>query len=253
MIHWYEISAIWRRELKKFFADPGLILTSIIVPLMAILIIGFGLNRFIKIPGLEIDYLDFFGPGAIAVMSIGAAMFVGFSIIRDKQGYIKELLGVPISRYSILIGKILGEITTQLLTLVVTVAIIVFFFSQSDRGVWGIVLTVGFMFLIVFGFAGFGIVLSSIFKHAKSYNQLMTIVLIPVMFLSGAFFPLDGFPEGWRQLTYINPLTYGVDGIRWALVGVSQFSVAFDVAFLLCFAVAMVILGAFFFEKGLKK
>lgn len=253
MIRGYEIAAVWQREMKKFFADPGMIVTSILVPLMAILIIGFGLNRFIAIPGLQVDYLDFFGPGGIAVLSIGAAIFVGFSIIRDKRGYIKELLVVPISRYSILIGKILSEITMQLLTLLVTVVIIVFFFSKTDRGAWGIGLTVGFMFLIVFGFSGFGIVLSSVFRNAKSYNQLMTIILIPIMFLSGAFFPLDGFPESWRWVTYLNPLTYGVDGIRWALIGVSEFSVAFDIAFLVCFASAMMFLGAFLFERNLKK
>lgn len=246
-----EIATIWRRELLKFFADPGLILTCIIVPIMGILIIGFGLNKFVKIPGLEIDYLDFFGPGVIAVLSIGAAMFVGFSIIRDKEGYIKQLLVAPISRYSILIGKTLSELTTQILTLVVSVVIILLFL-KTERGVEGIILTIVFMFLIVFGFSGFGIVISSIFKNAKSYNQIMVIIIIPIIFLSGAFFPISGLPSVLRQLVYINPLTYGVDGIRWALVGISDFSAAFNLIFLCVFAVVMFILGAFLFEKGLR-
>ncbi|EKD49684.1 MAG: hypothetical protein ACD_63C00070G0002 [uncultured bacterium] len=249
-MRWHEIATIWTRELKKFWADPGLIVTSIIVPLMGILIIGFGLNRFVKMPGLDIEYLDFFGPGAIAVMSIGAAMFVGFSIIRDKQGYIKELLVVPISHYSILVGKILSEITTQVLTLLVSLSIIVFFFMKTNRGVEGVLFCVFFMFLIVFGFSGFGIVLSSVFKKAKSYNQIMVIILIPIAFLSGSFFPIDVLPESARWLTFLNPLTYGVDGIRGALIGMTELPILLDIGFLVVFAVAMLIVGAYFFRRG---
>ncbi len=250
---WYEIATIWRRELQKFWADPGLIITSIAVPLMGVTILGFGLNKFIQIPELGVNYLDFFGPGAIAVLSIGAAMFVGFSIIRDKQGYVKELLVVPISRYSILIGKILSEITTQIITLITSVVIIIFFFMQTDRGVMGIIWTVVFMFLIVFGFSGFGIVISSIFKHAKSYNQIMVIIIIPVSFLSGAFFPIDGLPGILKQAAYLNPLTYGVDSIRWALIGVSNLPITLNILILVIFTIAMMVLGAFLFEKGFRK
>ncbi len=251
-MRWFEVATIWRRELLKFWADPGLIITSIVVPLMGILILGFGLNKFIKIPGLDIDYLDFFGPGAIAVLSIGAAMFVGFSIIRDKQGYIKELMVVPISRYSILIGKILSEITTQILTLVASVAVIVFFFLQTDRGLEGIILTILFMFLIVFGFSCFGIFISSIFKHAKSYNQIMVIIIIPVSFLSGAFFPIEGLPTGLQWVAYANPLTYGVDGIRWALIGFSGIPIGLDIFILIAFTAVMMVVGVKLFEKGFK-
>ncbi|MFC1617897.1 ABC transporter permease [Patescibacteria group bacterium] len=252
-MNWYEIATIWRRELKKFWADPGLIVTCIIVPLMGILILGFGLNRFIKIPGLDINYLDYFGPGAIAVISIGAAMFVGFSIIRDKQGYIKELLVVPISRYSILIGKILSEITTQIITLIASVIIIVFFIIKTDRGIEGIILTVLFMFLIVFGFSGLGIVISSIFKNSKGYNQIMVIIIIPVSFLSGAFFPIDGLPNILRQIAYLNPLTYGVDSIRWALIGVSNLPIGLNILILCCFTAAMIVLGVYLFERSFRK
>ncbi|MFC1721617.1 ABC transporter permease [Patescibacteria group bacterium] len=251
-MRWFEIATIWRREMLKFWADPGLIVTTIVVPLMGILILGFGLNQIIKIPGLDINYLDFFGPGAIAVLSIGAAMFVGFSIIRDKQGYVKELMVVPISRYSILIGKILSEITTQILALGSSVAVIVFFFMKTDRGLEGIILTSFFMFLIVFGFSGFGIVISSIFKKAKSYNQIMVIIIIPISFLSGAFFPIEGLPAVMRYVAYLNPLTYGVDGIRWAVIGVSGLPIAFDIFILCAFTVTMMIVGAKLFEKGFK-
>ena len=251
-MRWFEIATIWRRELLKFFADPGLIITSIIVPLSSIIILGFGLNQFVQIPGLEIDYLDYFGPGAIAVLSIGAAMFVGFSIIRDKQGYIKELLVVPISRYSILIGKILSEITTQILTLIASVAVIVLFVLKTDRGWEGIGWTIFFMFLIVFGFSGFGIVVSSVFRHAKSYNQIMVIIILPIAFLSGAFFPIEGLPSVMKYIAYCNPLTYGVDGIRWSLIGVSNLPILFNTFILFVFTIAMMVIGAKLFEKGFK-
>ena len=246
------IKTIWLREIKKFFANRDMIITSVLVPVMSIFIIGTGLNSFVVIPGFEMDYVDFFGPGVIAALSIGAAMFVGFSMIRDKQGYIKELMVTPISRNAILIGKILGEVTSQVLTLVVAIVFIIWFADQ-DAGGAGIAIAIVMMALIVFGFSGFGVLMSSIIKQSKAYNQINTIILIPMIFLSGAFFPISALPDWLRYLAYIDPLTYGVDGIRSALIGVSEFGMAFDLSFLIIFALAMIFISSLLFGGGIRK
>ncbi len=248
----YEIYIIWLREMKKFWADKAFFVTSIVVPLLGVFIIGMGLGSFVKIPGLEVGYLEYFGTGAIAVLSISAAMFVGFSLIRDKKGFVKELMVVPISRYSIMIGKILSEITTQIFTLAVAVAIMMVYI-KSDTGLLGIVKALGIMFMIVFGFAGLGIILASSLQNARSYNQLMTIILIPLIFLSGEFFPINGLPSFLQFFAHINPLTYGVDALRGVLVNVSEFGVGYDIMILAVFAVVTLSIATSIFSKGLEK
>ena len=248
----YEIYIIWLREIKKFWADKAFFATAIIVPLLGVFIIGLGLGSFVKLPGLDVGYLEYFGTGAIAVLSIGAAMFVGFSLIRDKKGFVKELLVVPISRYSIMIGKILSEVTTQIFTLAVAVVIMVMYID-TDTGIMGIIKTIGVMFLIVFGFAGLGIILSSLFQSSRSYNQIMTVILIPLIFLSGEFFPINGLPRALQFFAHINPLTYGVDAIRGVLVNVTEFGVMYDITFLSIFAVVTLTIATSIFSRGLEK
>jgi ABC-2 type transport system permease protein len=87
-------------------------------------------------------------------------------------------------------------------------------------------------------------------KDMQGFNLIMNFIIFPVFFLSGAIFPLSNLPEGIKYISYVDPLTYGVDGMRAALLGTSTFPITYDFAALLGFSTAMVLIGAYSFEKS---
>ncbi len=250
MIH-KDIHTIWWREIKKGMVDKWQLIISIGWPLFLIFAIGIGIDSFIDIKNLEISYTELLGPGIIAVLAMAGSMSIGNSIIEDKKGFIKKLLVAPISRSAIFIGKVLGEMTINFaMTLIV---VIIFLILIKSLSIISILLALLFMVLIAFGFYGFGIVLSSLFKRAKSYQIITGLIVAFMIFLSGAFFPIENLPLLFRIFVLINPLTYGVDGLRNALVNFGEFSLIFDLIFLLIFGVLMLILGSYSFKKSIEK
>src|SRR3990167_7274898 len=219
MIH-KEIYTIWLREVKKALVDKWQLIISIGWPLFLI-------------------------------FALAGSMSIGNNLIEDNKGFIKELLVAPISRSSIFIGKVLGEMTINLGTTLI--AIIIFLYFVQLLSVTSILLSLLFMILIAFGFYGFGLVLSSLFKKTKSY-QIITDLLVAVMiFLSGAFFPTENLPFALKIFVFVNPLTYGVDGLRTILVGFGEFGLFIDALVLIAFAIVMLISGSYLFKKSLEK
>lgn len=246
-----EIHTIWLREIKIALADKWAIAIGIGWPLFLIFIIGIGVDSFVDLKELGVSYTELLGPGVIAILSMGGAMGIGNSIIEDRKGFVKELLVSPISRSSIFIGKILGEMTINLLMALIVV--ILFLAFTKELTFISLIWTLGFMLLLAFGFYGFGIVLSSLFKKSKSYQIITGLVMTAMIFLSGTFFPINNLPDILRFFVNLNPLTYGVDGLRNILIGFSEFNLIFDLLVLIVFGVIMVILGSYLFKKSVEK
>ncbi|SRR3989344_1032294 len=250
MIH-KEIYTIWLREVKKALVDKWQLIISIGWPLFLIFALGIGIDSFVDVSKLGVSYTELLGPGIIAIFAMAGSMSIGNNLIEDNKGFIKELLVAPISRSSIFIGKVLGEMTINLGTTLI--AIIIFLYFVQLLSVTSILLSLLFMILIAFGFYGFGIVLSSLFKKTKSY-QIITDLLVAVMiFLSGAFFPTENLPFALKIFVFVNPLTYGVDGLRTILVGFGEFGLFIDALVLIAFAIVMLISGSYLFKKSLEK
>jgi ABC-2 type transport system permease protein len=106
------------------------------------------------------------------------------------------------------------------------------------------------MFLIAVTFIGLGLVFASNMKDMQGFSIIMNFIMFPLLFLSGALYPMKNLPVWLRPLSYADPLTYGIDGMRAALLGVSMFSAIFNLAVLAGFSLVMVALGAFFFERS---
>ncbi|MBU0466703.1 MAG: ABC transporter permease [Nanoarchaeota archaeon] len=245
------IQTIWLRSIRKALADKWNLLIGVGWLLFLIFILGFGIDSFVNLDDLGVSYTELLGPGIIALMVMGGALSIGNQLIEDKGGFIKELLVSPISRPSIFLGMIFGEMTINLT--VTLVAIIFFLLFIKALSLVSLLLAIVLMLLIAFGFYGFGIVLSSFFKKAKSYQMINGIVMGAVMFLSGSFYPIGNLPLWFKWIVKVNPLTYGVDGLRAVLVGFSEFGLLVDVAVLAGFGVAMLALGSYLFSRGLKK
>ncbi len=209
---------LWLREIKRFIRDRARIVISFVQPLLWLVVFAAGFGARLLIPG--IDYQQYLFPGIIGQTLLFTAMFMGISVIWDKEfGFMKEVLVAPVSRFTIFLGKMFGDSTATLLQ-----GIIVF--------VFGIILGIPFdpltiiaaipvMLLITFGLVSIGLTIASFLGSLETFGAVQTFVNLPLFFLSGALFPLSGagIPEWLRVASMYNPLTYGVDALRTVILG----------------------------------
>ena len=207
------IYTIWERELIRYWRDKIRIVTTIVQPLMFLAIFGTGLRSALASSSLGIDFLKFMYPGIIAMNVMGVAFFSTISTVWDREfGFLKEILVAPVSRTSIVLGKILGATTiaaTQALLLLILAPIIGVSLQLSIIPELFI-----FMLLLAFTISGLGLLIASLLKSLESFGLLMQLLILPMFFLSGAFFPLTNVPSWMKFLSTINPLSYGVDAMR---------------------------------------
>lgn len=242
-----EIYAIWLREMKKLLANKLALVVGVVLPFLVIIVIGSGVDSFVKLEISGLNYTSFLGPGIIALWAMSGALGIGNSFIEDKQGFIKELLVAPVSRVSILLGKVLSE---MLFTLGLTLIATVFFLYYIGAFSFGtITKAVLIMILIAFGFYGFGLIMGLIFKKAKTYQFFSGLIITAIIFLSGVFFPAQNLPSWMKAAFAINPLTYGVDALRHVMTGYSEFGLFYDVIVLTVFGLVMVTAGTYLFSK----
>jgi len=225
------------------------IIGSLGMPFFFLVIIGFGLNSAISVPGMEVNYVEFIAPGIVSMSILFSSIFSGVQLVIDKQiGFLKETLVAPVSRLHLMIGQALGGATTAvlqgLLVFIISIAIGVNLPSFS-----GILISLVFMFLIGLSFTSVGIAFASRMEDTHGFQLIVNFVLFPVFFLSGALFPLDRIP-GWLSFfTYLDPLTYGVEGMRYGMLGASQLNPWLCFGALGGFMVVMLLLGGFLFNK----
>jgi len=204
---------IWERELIRYWRDKIRIVTTLIQPLMFLAIFGTGLRSALASSSLGVDFLKFMYPGIIAVNVMGVAFFSTISTVWDREfGFLKEILVAPVSRISIVLGKILGATTiaaTQALLLLILAPIIGVSIHLAIVPELFI-----FMLLLTFTISELGLLIASLLKSLESFGLLMQLLILPMFFLSGAFFPLTAVPAWMKFLSAINPLSYGVDALR---------------------------------------
>ncbi len=245
------IYVLWLREMKKFLRAKSRIIGTIAIPLFFLAFLGLGFTN-MRVPGMPagVDYMAFLAPGIIGMSMLFTSMFAGLSVLWDREfGFLKEIMVAPVSRVSIVLGRIAGGTTTSLIPgvmlLIISIAI-----GVKITGLLAFLLAVLFMILIAITFIGLGLVFASNMKDTQGFSMIMNFVIFPIFFLSGALFPLENLPSWIRALSYADPLTYGVDGLRNVLLGASSIPLIYDFAILSGFCIAMVLLGAYFFEKS---
>ncbi len=245
------IYVLWLREMKWFVRAKSRVVGMLGMPLFFLVFMGFGFTS-MSIPGMpeDVDYIHFLVPGIIGMSILFTSMFAGISVLWDREfGFLKEIMVAPVSRVSIVIGRIAGGATTSLVqgVLILVISSIMGFKVGS---VLAVLLSVVFMLLIATTFISLGLIFASNMKDMQGFSLIMNFIIFPLFFLSGAIFPIENLPECIRLVAYADPLTYGVDGLRGALIGVSSFSVISNFIVLIGFSVLMIALGAYFFEKS---
>lgn len=243
------IYALWLRDVKRFLRTPSRIIGSIAMPLLFLVFLGFGFSG-AAIPGLpaDVDYLQYLVPGMVGFTMLFGASFAGLSILSDQDvGFLKEILVAPVSRTSIVLGRIAGGSTTALIQagLILLLSIPLGF---RITNLFALPVALVFLVLIAVTFVGFGVALASQFSDSEGFGLVIQFVIFPLFFLSGAIYPIASLPGPVQLLAFINPLTYGVDGLRAVLVGTSAYSVVLDFGALLVSSVVTVGLGTYLFE-----
>jgi ABC-2 type transport system permease protein len=212
------IYTIWEREIIRYWRDKARIISTIIQPLTFLVIFGTGLRQTLATGTLGIDFLKFMYPGIIAMSVMGVAFFSTISTVWDREfGFLKEILVAPVSRTSIALGKALGATTVasgQALLLLILAP-----FIGIPLHLIIIPKLIFFMVLLAFAISGLGLLISSLLKSLESFGLIMQLLIFPMFFLSGAFFPLTAVPSWMKILSSINPLTYGVDSLREVILG----------------------------------
>jgi ABC-2 type transport system permease protein len=245
------IYVLWLREMKRALRARSRVVASLAMPLLFLVFLGLGFNR-MAVPGMsgDIRYIRFLVPGIIGMTMLFTSVMGGLSVLWDKEfGFLKEIMVAPVSRTSLVLGRIAGGATTALIQGALILGLsAIFGFRASGPGAY--LLGFVFMVLVATSFLGLGLIFASRMKDMQGFSLIMNFVVFPIFFLSGALYPLGNLPPWVRILSYLDPLTYGVDGLRGALIGVSAFPVAFDLAVMSAVSVSMVALGAYFFEKS---
>ncbi|HLZ46173.1 MAG TPA: ABC transporter permease [Gemmatimonadales bacterium] len=242
------IYILWLREVKKYLRSRAQIVASLGTPLMYLAVLGFGLGPVFRKAG-QGSYLQFMAPGVIGMTVLFTAMFSGIAMLWDRQfGFLKETLVAPVPRVQIMIGRTLGGATVAVIqgAIIFAVTLIAGFRPAS-------VVAVPIAFLIIaliaVVFSALATAIGSSIKEMQGFQMVMNFLVMPLWFLSGALYPLEGLPAVLAAFTRVDPLTYGIDGVRGTMIGAAHFGVSFDVVVLLGVGVVFVIAGAWRFSK----
>jgi ABC-2 type transport system permease protein len=243
------IFTIWLRSMKRFVRSKSRIVGSIAMPLFLLLFLGFGLNSVVSSASLGQDYVLFLVPGMVAMTVLFTSVFSGIQIIWDKQfGFLKETLVAPVTRLEIMLGQTAGGATTAVIQGFIIMVLAVLLGLRLQNPV-GFLIALAFMILVGISFTAFGIAIASRMEDMTGFQLIMNFVVFPLFGLSGALFPISSLPKWLAPITLLDPLTYGVEGIRYGLTGASQISPVVSAAVISGFAVAMTAIGAYLFRK----
>ena len=241
---------LWLREVKRYLRNRTRIISSFVQPLLWLVIFGTGVRFSGNIGGLT--YQQFIFPGIIGQTLLFTSMFMGISVIWDKEfGFMKEILVAPISRTSIFLGKMIGDSTDAVMQ-----GVIVFFLGivlgvQIDPLMFLAVLPI--MLLITFGLVSVGLTVASFITDLESFGVIQSFINLPLFFLSGALFPIRGdtVPAWLQAASNLNPLTYGVDALRTIILGGAHglYPLYVDLAVLCLFDGAMIVIGTWTFSR----
>jgi ABC-2 type transport system permease protein len=242
------IYILWLRQLKRYFRSRSRIVGSLGQPLLLLLALGFGFGPIYQKAGGG-NYIQFLAPGIISMGILFTAVFSGIEIIWDRQfGFLKETLVAPVTRLKIMIGRTLGGGTVAIIQGLI-ILVISLFIGFRPTSLRFLLLSFVFMALVALFFTALGTAIASVLEDMQGFQLIMNFLVMPLFFLSGALFPLQGLPKIFVVVASIDPLSYGVDGLRGTLVNGAHFGLFTDFAVLSIITLLMLAIGSYLFSK----
>jgi ABC-2 type transport system permease protein len=262
------IYTMWLRQIIRFFRMRSRLMSTVLQPPIMLALLALPLSKLM--PGMDqpqpglmgLNFFAFVVPGVVGMTVLMGGMMGGITVLMDKEfGFLKEVMVAPVNRFSIIAGRSAGFITTTLIQAVVMVGIAALFgiaFDFHIQSVGGFFLSIVFMALTCAVFIGFALTMASLLEETEGFMAIMNLIQMPIMFLSGALIPIARLKDlpFLYQIQFINPFTYGVDGLRGSLTSAEvtgcsscYFPLWLDLVVLLAFVILLWGLGAYFFSK----
>ncbi len=244
------IYIMWLRQIKRYLRSKSRIIGSLGQPILYLFALGYGLGQVFASAG-QGNYIQFLAPGIIAMSVLFTSMFNGVEMIWDRQfGFLKETMVAPVSRFNIMFGRVLGGATVATMQglLVFVLSFAAGFRLHIHHAFWLLLLGLVFTFLIALLFTTLGTAIASMLTDFQGFQLIMSFVVMPTYFLSGAIFPLTNLPKVMSIITKIDPLTYGVDGLRGTLIAANHFPLHLDVLILVVLSLILLALGSYLFS-----
>jgi ABC-2 type transport system permease protein len=242
------IYLLWRLELKRYVHAPLRIFVSLAQTLMPMCVLGFGIQPLFQKAG-QGSYIQFVCPGVIGTALLFTSVLSGFGVIFDRQfGFLKQTLVAPAPRILIMLGRTLGGATVSLAqALIVTVACLVAGFRPAS--IQALPMAIVFMLLIALMFSALATAIASALTDLEGFSLLLNFLFVPVSFLSGAYYPLTDVPVLLKWFSKLDPLSYGVDGLRGIFIGTYRFNPLTDFAVLSIATVVLIAIGSYLFSR----
>ncbi len=252
------VYTIWYRDMLRFWHDKMRLIGSITFPLLFLFVFGSGLSARMGLLEPGIDFTQFIFPGIIGMTVLMSSFMAGMSVVWDREfGFLKEVLVAPISRASVAMGKTLSAATVALLQ-----GMLILLFApliDVSLSIWTVLAVMPLMFLLAVSLGSLGVLLATRIRSMEAFQATMQMLMFPMVFLSGAFFPLQGLPAWMNILVKVNPATYGIAPIRQVILGTAPdssssinlfghtLSLWNDITILAIFGAAMILLAMWSF------
>lgn len=243
------VYTMWLREMLRFWRSKSRIIGSLATPLFFLVFLGAGFSSSFQLPGGGAFDKSYLAPGLIGMTILFSSLMGGVSIIWDREfGFLKEILIAPVSRFYVALGKAVGGVTTSIIQGIL-IMIIAWMTGIKFDSFPGVVASIAVMFIMGIGFIGLGIALASRIESHEGFQMVMSFLTMPLVLLSGAFFPITNLPGWLKMLVSLNPLTYGVEALRFCLLGNSTIPISISLIVITLFAFLMTMLGGKLFGK----
>ena len=210
---------LWERDITRFFRDKPRVIGGLVPPIVFWLLIGAGLGTSVRVPGAPetLNFLQFFYAGTLVLIVLFTSIFATISIIEDRrEGFLQSVLVAPVSRLSIVLGKVMGSATVGL------AQGLAFLLLAGPAGLHpgfhGYLLAVAVLTLASIGLTALGFCIAWVLDSSQGFHSVMNLFLIPMWMLSGALFPAATAPRFLRAVIAINPVAYSVTGLQHALL-----------------------------------
>jgi len=221
------VYTMWYRDVLRFWYDKARMLSALLFPVFFLFMFGSGLQGSIGPMSGGINFTQFMYPGIIAMSVLMGSFMSGVSIVWDREfGFLKEVLVAPISRVSVALGRTLGSATVATIQGIMILVLAPFIHVSLSVGT--VFALIPLTFLLAASMGSLGILLASRIKSTEAFQAIMQMLMFPMIFLSGVFFPMQNLPSWMSFIVKINPASYGVASIRQVMLGTAADS-AFDI------------------------
>jgi len=242
------VYTLWLREMLRYKRSRSRIIGSLATPLFFLVIMGSALGSTMTLRSGR--YIDYMAPGIIGMSILFSSLMGGVSIIWDREfGFLKEILVAPVSRIYTALGKATGGVTAAIIqgTLLMVIS---GYIGVNYVSVIGQLFCILIMFIMGLGFIGLGITLASRIDSHEGFQMMMTFLTFPMLMASTAFYPMENLPSWLAIPVRLNPLTYGIEAMRWSLIGVSEVPLMRSMIVIIIFASVMLTLGSWSFDRA---